>query len=150
MDDTNSFDPNKFDASSFTTEAYLRRIDKPWGYELHLVPPNTPYMLKIIHINQGARLSLQVHDQKSESWILIDGEAKVIWENADRELIETVLEKGKGLTTKVGQKHRLVGITDCDIVEASTPEMGITWRLEDDYARPHETPEQREAERQGM
>ena len=39
------------------------------------------------------------------------------------------------------------GITDADIIEASTPELGTTWRLEDDFARPHETPEQRKLER---
>jgi hypothetical protein len=41
----------------------------------------------------------------------------------------------------------LVGITDCDIIEVSTPEQGTTWRLEDDYARPDETPQQRKIER---
>jgi hypothetical protein len=41
----------------------------------------------------------------------------------------------------------LIGITDCDIIEASTPELGTTWRLEDDFARPDETPAQRELER---
>jgi hypothetical protein len=40
-----------------------------------------------------------------------------------------------------------VGITDCDVVEVSTPELGTTWRLEDDFARPHETPQQRALER---
>jgi mannose-6-phosphate isomerase-like protein (cupin superfamily) len=136
-----------FDSSTFTNEPYVKRIEKPWGYELHWVPETIPYMGKIIHINAGARLSLQVHDQKSESWLLVAGEAKVVWENVKGELIETVLKPGVGYTTKIGQKHRLVGITDCDIVEASTSEMGTTWRLEDDYARPDETPEQRRIER---
>jgi mannose-6-phosphate isomerase len=52
-----------------------------------------------------------------------------------------------GYSTQVGQKHRLKAITDCDIIEVSTPEAGTTWRLEDDYARPDETPEQRRLER---
>lgn len=143
-------DPNIFDASHFSVDSYVRKIDKPWGHELHLVPQETSYMLKIIHINSGARLSLQVHDQKSESWTLMSGEAKVVWENSDRNLVETILEKGRGYTTKIGQRHRLVAIGDCDILEASTPESGTTWRLEDDYERPHETPEQREDERKNM
>lgn len=137
----------RFDPSDFDTSAYAKRVEKPWGYELHLVPANSPYMLKIIHINAGARLSLQVHDDKSESWTVASGRAKVIWENAGGELIETELEAGKGYTTKIGQKHRLAGVTDCDIIEASTPEKGTTYRLEDDYARPDETPEQRAKER---
>lgn len=140
----------QFDASSFSNDGYVKRVEKPWGYELHWVPVDAPYMGKVLHINAGARLSLQVHDEKSESWFITQGEAKVIWSDNKGELIETVLEKGKGYTTKIGQKHRLVGITDCDILEVSTPEKGTTWRLEDDYARPHETEDQRKIERGEM
>lgn len=138
--------PN-YDTSNFSTDSYVKRIDKPWGYELHWVPADAPYMGKIIHINQGARLSLQLHDEKQESWLVINGQAAVIWENAQGELVQTELQPGQGYSAKLGQRHRLVGITDCDVVEVSTPELGTTWRLEDDYARPHETPEQRDLER---
>jgi mannose-6-phosphate isomerase-like protein (cupin superfamily) len=139
--------PQAFDTDTFSVDSYVRRVDKPWGYELHWVPADAPYMGKLIHINKDARLSLQIHDEKQESWFVVKGEAAVIWENADGELIQTKLEPGQGYSTKVGQRHRLVGVTDCDVIEVSTPELGTTWRLEDDYARPHETPEQREKER---
>lgn len=142
MLDTPSFDPK-----DFSTSSYVRRIEKPWGYELHWVPEDAPYMGKLLHINAGARLSLQVHDEKQESWFLIAGEAAVVWEDETGILVETKLERGVGYSTKLGQKHRLVGVTDCDIIEVSTPEKGTTWRLEDDYARPDETPEQRQKER---
>ena len=102
-------------------------------------------MGKVIHINAGARLSLQKHDQKLESWFLMDGRAKVIWESEEGgDLVETELEAGKGYSCHVNQKHRLVGITDCDIIEVSTPEIGTTYRLEDDYNRHDETPLDRE------
>ncbi len=136
-----------FDPSGFTNNSYVKRVEKPWGYELHWVPENVPYMGKVLHLNAGTRESLQLHDRKQESWFLISGRAVVIWENEHGELIETVLEQGKGYTIDVGQKHRLKGITDCDIIEVSTPELGTTWRLEDDYARPDETPEERKIER---
>jgi mannose-6-phosphate isomerase len=139
--------PPQFDTSDFSTDAYSKKIDKPWGYEVHWVPADAPYMGKIIHVNQGARLSLQIHDEKQESWLVVKGKAAVIWENEQGELIQTDLQEGQGYSTKLGQRHRLVGVTDCDIVEVSTPELGTTWRLEDDYARPHETPEQRDIER---
>jgi len=136
-----------FDPKDFSNEPYVKRVEKPWGYELHWVREGEPYIGKILHINEGARLSLQIHDEKQESWFLMNGRAAVIWENSQGELIETELMPGQGYSTKVGQKHRLKGITDCDIVEVSTPEAGTTWRLEDDYARPDETPEQRKKER---
>lgn len=135
-----------FDPSGFTTHPYVRRAEKPWGYELHWVPEGTPYMGKLIHINEGKRLSLQVHDQKQESWFIIKGRGAVIWENNKGELIETELESGVGYTLALGQKHRLKGLTDCDIIEVSTPEAGTTWRLEDDFKRPDQTPEERAQE----
>lgn len=139
--------PPSYDPSHFSIESYVKRVEKPWGYELHWVPEGAPYIGKVLHITAGARLSLQVHDEKQESWFLAAGEAMVIWENEHGELVETVLQPNVGYSTQVGQKHRLKGITDCDILEVSTPEAGTTWRLDDDFARPHETPEQRKLER---
>ncbi|MCA9330042.1 cupin [Candidatus Saccharibacteria bacterium] len=144
---SNDKDYPKYDPKMFSQESHSLRIDKPWGYEIHWVPADMPYMGKIIHINAGQRLSLQIHDKKQESWTLINGQAKVMWENNKGELIETKLTPGVGYTVAIGQKHRLIGVTDCDIVEVSTPEIGTTWRLEDDYSRPDETEEQRAKER---
>lgn len=138
----------KFDPSGFSIDSYVKRVEKPWGYELHWVPADAPYMGKVLHVNEGARLSLQVHDQKQESWFIVGGKGAVIWENNKGELVETELQSGVGYSTQVGQKHRLKGLTGgCDIIEVSTPEAGTTWRLEDDYSRPDETPEERSIER---
>lgn len=140
-------DLNQFNKSKFTNTSYVKRIEKPWGYELHWVPEGKPYMGKVEHVKAGARMSLQIHDTKQESWFLMSGRAKVIWENDKGELIETELQPGQGYSCHIGQKHRLAGITDCDIIEVSTPEIGTTYRLEDDYKRPDETEEQRKKER---
>lgn len=140
-------DLNKFNKSLFTNSSYVRRIEKPWGYEIHWVPNGKPYMGKLLHIDEGKRLSLQVHDKKTESWFIVNGRGKIIWDNDKGELIETELEAGKGYGCEVGQRHRLVGITNCDIIEISTPEIGTTFRLEDDYKRPDETEELRKKER---
>lgn len=136
-----------FDPKDFSTDSYVKKVNKPWGYELHWVREEAPYMGKVLHINEGARLSMQIHDQKQESWFIMNGRAAVIWNNDKDELVETELKPGLGYSTKVGQKHRLKGITECNILEVSSPEKGTTWRLEDDYARPDETPEQRKKER---
>jgi mannose-6-phosphate isomerase-like protein (cupin superfamily) len=136
-----------FDPSNFSVAPYAKRIEKPWGYEIHWVPEDAPYMGKVLHVNEGARLSLQVHDEKQESWFIMGGKGSVIWENEKGEMVETVLQPGMGYSTKIGQKHRLKGLEGgVDILEVSTPESGTTWRLEDDYARPNQTPEERDAE----
>lgn len=138
-----------FDPKDFSTEPYVKRIEKPWGYELHLVPEGLPYMMKIIHVDAGKRLSLQVHDEKRESWTLLDGPGYVVWQDDKGERVETWLEKGKGYTCALGQEHRLCAGEDgdADFYETSTPESGTTYRVEDDFARPDETPEQRRYER---
>ncbi|RJQ26175.1 cupin [Candidatus Parcubacteria bacterium] len=138
---------NKIDKSKFINHSYVKKIDKPWGYELHWVSEDKPYMGKLLHIDAGKRLSLQIHDQKEETWFLVNGRGKVIWDDDQGNLTETELEKEKGYSCQIGQRHRLAGITDCDIIEVSTPEMGTTLRLEDDYKRPDETPKQRKIER---
>jgi len=141
-------DLNNIDKSSFDNSPYVKKVEKPWGYELHWVPEGMPYMGKLEHVNAGCRISLQIHDTKQETYFLINGDAYLLWENEKGELIRTEMEKGQGYTVKLGQKHRFGSDKEgCDIIEASTPEAGTTLRLEDDYSRPDETPEQRKKER---
>jgi len=130
---------NSIDKSGFKTGASAKRTEKPWGYEILLTADDAPYTAKIIHINAGARLSLQAHDQKIETFSLLSGRGGVMLEDASGDLRRIELSAGDGYTISVGQRHRYFGITDCDFMEASSPESGITLRLEDDYARPDET-----------
>ena len=133
----------------FENQPYVRRIEKPWGWEIHFVPDDKPYMGKILHIKAGMRLSLQKHDEKEESWWLLTGRAMLIIENDEGELEEIEMKRDAGYSCQVNQKHRLKGITDCDIVEVSTPEIGTTYRLEDDFERDDETEEQRKLRNEG-
>ena len=131
------------DKNSFTNQPYLKKVEKPWGYEFIFTPDNLPYTGKIMHIEAGKRLSLQVHDTKQESYWLASGECNLVIENTQGEMEIINMEKGKGYTMMIGQKHRHQAVTDCDVFEVSTPENGNTYRLEDDYSRPTETEELR-------
>ena len=143
--------PVIFDASTFALAPHAHRIEKPWGYEILLSPPDAPYAFKLIHVRAGKRLSLQVHDTKVETQTLIAGRGYVVLEGPDGELHDVWLEPNVGCHIAVGQRHRLCAAPDEDatVLEASSPEVGITYRLDDDYARPHETEELRAAERGG-
>lgn len=140
-------DIRQFDKKTFTNEPFAKKVSKPWGYEIIFTTEDLPYTGKIIHIQAGKRLSLQLHDKKQESWYLLSGQGKIIWENNKGGLIETEFLHGQGYTCKIGQRHRLAGITNCDILEVSTPEIGTTYRLEDDFSRPDETEQMRQNER---
>jgi len=128
---------------------FVKRVEKPWGYELIFTPENLPYTGKIMHLNAGTRQSLQIHDKKIETYYLRSGKAGVIIENEKGELVEVLFEEGKGYTTELGKKHRIYAITECDVLEVSTPEIGNTYRLEDDYNRPTETEELRKDPNRG-
>lgn len=141
---------SQIDKKTFSNDPFIKKVPKPWGLEIIFTTQDLPYTGKIIHIDAGKRLSLQVHDQKQESWYILHGRGKIIWENNSGELIETELAAEQGYTCKIGQRHRLAGITDCDILEVSTPELGITYRLEDDYKRPDETEAMRQEERESL
>lgn len=140
---------NSVDKTNFSTDSKSTRVEKPWGHELLLSPPEAPYTFKIMHIVAGARQSMQVHDAKSETYTVVHGEAAILIENSQGEMIQVELLSETGFTTQIGQRHRLIGLTDCDIYEASTPEIGITYRLEDDYSRPDETEAMRAAPNRG-
>jgi mannose-6-phosphate isomerase-like protein (cupin superfamily) len=142
-------DVPEFDKRGFSLEPRGRRIDKPWGYEVLLTPDGAPYTAKLIAVNAGQQLSLQVHDVKVETQALVSGEAILVLEGPDGELHEIEMQPGAGYHIAVGQRHRLRARTDILVFEASTPEAGTTYRLEDDFARPHETEELRARERGG-
>jgi mannose-6-phosphate isomerase-like protein (cupin superfamily) len=138
--------------AAFSLDPHSRRIDKPWGYEILLTPPEVPYTFKLIHVRAGKRLSLQIHDIKVETQTLVAGRGILVLEGADGQLHDVDMQPGVGYHVAVGQRHRLCAAPDEDatVLEASTPEAGTTLRLEDDYARPHETEELRTAERSSL
>jgi quercetin dioxygenase-like cupin family protein len=138
-----------FDRSAFTNEPFLLRVEKPWGYELIFTPPDKPYTGKILHVNAGKRISLQYHDEKQETIMLLRGRGILLADNARGELEEIAMEPLKGYSNVPGQRHRLIAVEDCDFVESSLPETGNTYRLDDDAGRGTETASSRASERAG-
>ncbi|TMF39028.1 MAG: glucose-1-phosphate adenylyltransferase, partial [Chloroflexi bacterium] len=48
------------------------RVEKPWGYELRWAITDK-YLGKVLHINRGEALSLQYHNRKDESILVLTG-----------------------------------------------------------------------------
>lgn len=118
---------------------YETKIVKPWGQETIHTDPKLPYTFKEIQINDGCRLSLQSHDEKIETFVLIQGEGNLVV-GTDIDHLETIcMEIRKSYSIPINTIHRLVGVKDTVILEASTPETGTTVRYQDDYKRPDET-----------
>jgi mannose-6-phosphate isomerase len=138
-----------FDRTRFSNAPFEQRVEKPWGYELIFTPPDKPYTGKLLHVNAGKRLSLQYHDEKQETIVLLRGRGILLCDNAEGELEEIEMAPGRGYSNIPGQRHRLIAVDDCDFIEASTPETGATIRLEDDSGRGNETEAERARERAG-
>ena len=123
---------------------YNRRIEKPWGHDILLVDPSLPYAAKLLFVASGHRLSLQRHDLKTETLTLLSGAATLVLESASGALCERPMAPNVGYTIMAGRIHRISAVTDTVVMEASTPEAGITERLDDDYARSDEDDADRE------
>ncbi|KKU80945.1 MAG: Cupin 2 conserved barrel domain protein [Candidatus Gottesmanbacteria bacterium GW2011_GWA1_47_8] len=138
-----------FDPKKFSLVPFVKRVEKPWGYEIIYTPDDAPATGKILHVNAGKRLSLQYHDVKRETLCLISGEAIITLSNDKDEQVEVKMELHKGYHVVPGQVHRVTAVTDIDFIEASTPELGNTFRLQDDSNRATETEEIRKQENRG-
>lgn len=129
--------------------SYFKETNKPWGREVLLTPDGLPYVGKLIFVSAGARLSLQYHDEKTETQCLISGKALLWLENDDGDIEKIEMKSERGYIVSPGRKHRLEGLEDAVVLEASTPETGTTFRVEDDYERPDETEELRASGNRG-
>jgi mannose-6-phosphate isomerase len=114
-----------------------RRVEKPWGYEM-IWAETGDYVGKLLHVNAGEALSLQYHDMKDETIHLLSGEMN-FWAGSSAEDLEVVpLKSGESFHVTPGTVHRMEAVTDCDILEASTPHLDDVVRLEDRYGRVEE------------
>ena len=111
-----------------------RRVEKPWGHELIWAHAEA-YVGKILVIETGYRLSLQKHEIKDESILVLSGRLRLHLE--DDEGVMQVQELGAGDHRHVatGRIHRYEAIERCELIEVSTPELGDVVRLEDDFGR---------------
>lgn len=114
-------------------ENLVTRVEKPWGYEVHWAR-TARYVGKILHINAGHALSLQYHNVKEETVYLHSG--SLLYEiEVNGELTKRYLKPGDSVHVLPKTVHRMTAIEDCDVLEASTPELDDVVRLEDRYGR---------------
>jgi mannose-6-phosphate isomerase-like protein (cupin superfamily) len=118
----------------------IRRVDKPWGYEL-IFAHTDRYVGKILHINPGEALSLQYHEVKDETLHLLSGEYELEVEESGK-MVRHAMKPGDTYHIAPHTRHRMTTTdTACDILEVSTPELEDVVRLEDRYGRAGEQSE---------
>jgi len=111
----------------------MRRVDKPWGHEL-VWAETARYVGKVLHIRAGHRLSRQYHRVKDETLMVQAGEMDLELGPADA--FETKrMKAGDVFHVVPGTIHRMIAVSDVDVLEVSTPELDDVVRLEDVYGR---------------
>jgi mannose-6-phosphate isomerase-like protein (cupin superfamily) len=111
-----------------------RRVEKPWGHELIWAETDT-YVGKILHVRAGEALSVQMHEVKDETLFLLAGEMELwVGPSPDR-LVDVRLAVGESFRVLPRTVHRIVAVTDVDVLEASTPHLDDVVRFQDRYGR---------------
>lgn len=110
------------------------RVPKPWGHEI-IWAKSDRYVGKILHINAGQELSVQYHNKKDETIYLLAGEMAYRVQGSNGKLEDVELRPGESFRNTPGVIHQMVALTDCDVLEVSTPELDDVVRLSDKYGR---------------
>lgn len=112
----------------------VKIVQKPWGHEV-IWAHTDQYVGKVLHIKAGHSLSVQYHNQKDETVHLLSGEMIYRVKGADGELHDEKLRAGESFRNEPGTVHQMEAVTDCQMLEASTPHLDDVVRLTDRYGR---------------
>ncbi len=113
----------------------VRIVPKPWGHEV-IWAATDRYVGKLLHVRAGHSLSVQYHERKDETIHLLSG--SLIYRVADAPggaLRDVGLKPGESYRNVPGTVHQMEALTDCDVLESSTPDLDDVVRLSDRYGR---------------
>jgi len=104
-----------------------RKVYCPWGW-YDSIESGKHFQVKRLHVNPGAKLSLQMHHKRAEHWVVVSGEATAT--NAGK--IHT-LKAGESIYISMGATHSLENKTNepLEIIEVQSG----TYLGEDDIVR---------------
>jgi mannose-6-phosphate isomerase len=111
----------------------IKTVSKPWGHET-IWAATDQYVGKILHIKAGEALSVQYHNVKDETVYLLSGQLIYrIWDNGQPREIDLAIGQAFRITPLT--VHQMEAVTDCDVLEVSTPHLDDVVRLTDRYGR---------------
>jgi mannose-6-phosphate isomerase len=111
-----------------------RRVDKPWGYEL-IWADTELYVGKILHVDAGEALSVQMHRVKDETLHLLSGEILLRAGLSPESMEEIRMRPGDSFRVPPGTVHMIEAVVESDVLEASTPHLDDLVRFRDRYGR---------------
>ncbi|HWM62809.1 MAG TPA: cupin [Solirubrobacterales bacterium] len=111
-----------------------QRVEKPWGHEIWWAH-TSDYAGKLLVVDAGHRLSLQLHREKDETSYLLSGRLLMVQGPSEDELTERILKPGESWRNRPGVVHSIEALEDSVVVEVSTPHLDDVVRLQDRYGR---------------
>jgi mannose-6-phosphate isomerase len=115
----------------------VKKVTKPWGFELWLSSGEPGYAFKVIHLKAGSKTSLQLHNEKHEHNLLVSGRIKLHYLDAQTgNIMSSEMEAIQLIIVGPPGVHRIEALTDVLLIEASTPQLDDVVRIADDHGRP--------------
>ncbi len=116
------------------THSVHRTVYRPWGFYT-VIAQGKGFLTKIIHVKSGQKLSVQSHNHRSEHWVVLSGNAKVVLEGK-----EMILSSGHSVDIPVKAIHSLQNPfeEDLEIIEVQKGDLLVEEdiiRYEDMYGR---------------
>lgn len=110
------------------------RVEKPWGYE-ELVECNDKYVVKKLFMTKGNSCSIQYHELKTETIVVLSGKLNIYLGNSLESLEKKEYTAGETITIRPYTVHRMEAESDSLYIETSTNELWDVVRLKDNYGR---------------
>ena len=89
--------------------------------------------LKMLKIKKGKKGGLQYHHKKNECGYLLKGRLKIKYDDGDGKLKSKIISAGKSFHFPPGVVHQEIALSNCTIIEASTPHFNDRVRVETKY-----------------
>ena len=106
---------------------------REWGTETLLTLIPKKLSLKILKIKKGKKGGLQYHRKKNECGYILSGKLLILYDNGKGKLIKKTCKAGDCFHFAPGLVHQEEALTNCTIIEASTPHFNDRVRVEAKY-----------------
>jgi len=129
----------------FQKASDIKLVVKPWGHELWISGEHAGYLFKQIFVRAPHKTSLQYHNQKEETIVVMAGSANLHYKKnaavknddvSPADVTTVRLDAIAMLGATPGVLHRMEALSDLMLYETSTPHHHDVVRVSDDSNRP--------------
>ena len=101
-----------------------------WGKEILLALVSKKYSFKFLEIKKGKKGGLQYHRKKDECGYVLSGKLLIKYDLGNKKLKQKILKKGDIFHFPPKMIHQEKALTNCKIIEVSTPHFNDRVRVE--------------------